>query len=146
MTEDLKERGHVTALIKKDTWRENAAANKPRIKYQVQQLWKDGNDKQGILIAAGPSLKSSLIELKHLDRKKFEVVAVDMALKYLVNEGIFPDYVICTDDSEDIQRTLDVELPGLACRYFLMWWRTRRQPLIGRGQSTGSACPATTTT
>lgn len=113
MTVDLKDRGHHTALVKKNTWRANAAANKPRIRYQVNQLWKDGNERLGILIAAGPSLPESIAELKELDRKKCEVVVVDMALQYLLVEGIIPNYVICTDDSVDIQRTLDVDLPGM---------------------------------
>ena len=95
----------------KDKWADNASANKSRIAGYVQDLWKDVNYKTGVLIAAGPSLSDSIEELRSLDRTKHDVVAVDMSLGFLLASGIVPDYVICSDASPVIARTLEV--PGI---------------------------------
>jgi hypothetical protein len=56
-------------------------------------------------------LSESLPELRALDRERHEVVTVDMALGFLLESGVVPDYVICSDASEAIARTLEV--PGI---------------------------------
>lgn len=110
----LANRGHASAAAHKDGWSRNAAANKPRIVFQVSRLWCDANPKMGVLIAAGPSLKESIDELRALDRSKHELVCVDMALKFLLDSGVVPDYVICADASEEIARTLVAAPPEVA--------------------------------
>ena len=92
----------------KDTWLANAAANRARVKHgqQVGRLWMNANPKTGVLIAAGPSLEASIVELHAIDRESHELVAVDMALKFLLEHGIIPDYVICSDSSKAIAPSL----------------------------------------
>ncbi len=114
LSDQLAARGHASALAHKDRWSRHAAANKGRIVFQVSRLWCDANPKTGVLIAAGPSLKESLPELKALDRSKHELVCVDMALKFLLDNGVVPDYVICADASEEIARTLVAAPPEVA--------------------------------
>ena len=103
-----------TAAALKGSWSENAGANRKRVmaQHQVSDLWKDESYKLGVLIAAGPSLKESLAEIKALDRSKCEIVAVDMAYAFLVANGVIPDYVICADANPVIQRTLTADLPA----------------------------------
>lgn len=112
--ERLEQRGHASALAHKDRWSAHAAANKGRIGMQVSRLWCDANPKTGVLIAAGPSLKDSLPELRALDRDKHELVCVDMALKFLLDNGVVPDFVVCADASEEIARTLVAAPPEVA--------------------------------
>ncbi|MBS3927780.1 MAG: DUF115 domain-containing protein [Sphingomonadales bacterium] len=112
--EVLANRGHASAAAHKDRWSRHAAANKGRIVFQVSRLWCDVNPKTGVLIAAGPSLKDSLAELKAIDRNTHEIVCVDMALKFLLDNGLVPDYVICADASEEIARTLVAAPPEVA--------------------------------
>ena len=102
----LAARNHLSALEHKDTWARHAAANRARVQYQVSRLWLDANQRTGVLIAAGPSLKDSLPELRALDRAAHEIVCVDMALGFLLEHGVVPDYVLCSDASEEIARTL----------------------------------------
>jgi len=102
-------RGHIGALQNKDTWSKNAAANKKRVKLQADFFWQNESDKTGVLIAAGPSLKDSLTEIQAIDRKKHEIVAVDMSLDFLTKNGVIPDYAICSDASTKIQPTLEIE-------------------------------------
>lgn len=113
---ELRERMDARAITSlrahKDTWLAHAAANRGRVRRQVSQLWKDANTKTGVLVAAGPSLAASLPEILALDRSRHEVVAVDMALSFLLKHGVVPDYVICSDASPAIARTLEVELAG----------------------------------
>ena len=90
----------------KDTWQAHAAANHERVKQQIGALWQTANMKTGVLIAAGPSLEASLPEIKAIDRATHEIVCVDMALKFLLDHGVRPDYVICSDASKEIARTL----------------------------------------
>ena len=106
LTTLLESRSHNTALFNKDLWSANASFNKSRIKNQISSLWMDKNDKSGVLIAAGPSLKQSIPEIKALNRSLNEIVCVDMALNFLLQNGVAPDYVLCADSSKDISSTL----------------------------------------
>ncbi len=102
------ERERKTIALNKGLWSENAHANRPRIKNWVQSLWLDCGVKTGVLIAAGPSLEKSIEEIRALDRKTHEIVAVDMALEHLLDSGVMPDYVICADASAEIAATIDL--------------------------------------
>lgn len=100
-----------SAAVQMGDWSAHARANRGRVKSWVQTLWMDHNNKTGVLISAGPSLQDSLNEIEELDRATHELVAVDMALDFLLKNGIKPDYVICSDASEKISPTLEV--PGI---------------------------------
>lgn len=107
---DLMERRAVASIrAHKDIWAANARANRDRIQHEVGLLWMDANPKIGVLVAAGPSLEASLPELRALDRATHEIVAVDMALDFLLASGLKPDYVICSDASKAIAQTMASE-------------------------------------
>ena len=108
--EVMRARGVRTVALKKNQWLANAHANRARVTREIGELWLDENPKHGVLIAAGPSLAASLPELLALDRATHEIVCVDMALSFLVRNGLIPDYVICADASPEIAATLDVPL------------------------------------
>lgn len=99
-----------------DTWAKNCSANRARVREQVDALWLAGNAKKGVLIAAGPSLRESLDELRALDRATHELVAVDMALEGLLAAGIVPDFVIAADANPvigDLLEDASIERPEL---------------------------------
>jgi len=106
-----EERERRSIQIQKGAWSANAAANAPRVRRLVQNLWLDEGKKTGVLVAAGPSLEQSIDEIKSLSRETHEIVAVDMALKFLLANGIVPDYVICADASDAITDTLEADVP-----------------------------------
>lgn len=103
----LEDRNVRSAAAQKDMWADNARANKSQIKMQVGRLWQNESSKTGVLVAAGPSLPQSLAEIQSLSRSDYEIVAVDMALSFLLKNGVVPDFVICSDASTEIMRTLD---------------------------------------
>ena len=111
IAEMIAQREGRTAAKNKDLWSAHAKANRGRIGKWAQTFWQDLNLKTGVLIAAGPSLADSVEELRGLDRSKHDIVVVDMALGFLLKAGIRPDYVICSDASVEIARTLEV--PGI---------------------------------
>lgn len=105
----MEERAIRSLKVHKDRWQEHAALNKDRIgDNTVSKLWLDANSRTGVLIAAGPSLEHSLDEIRKFDRATHEIVCVDMALKFLLTNGIKPDYVVCADASHEVGRTLKV--------------------------------------
>ena len=90
-----------TVARRKREWLDNITINQPLIKKDLSLLWLDKNYPEVISVAAGPSLDTDLPELKQL-RDGREVVCVDASLRYLVDNGIKPDYVISSDASEKI--------------------------------------------
>lgn len=112
-------RAIATLRAHKDTWMEHAHANNARVRgdKEVGLLWQDANTKTGVLIAAGPSLERNMWEILSLDRATHEIVCADMALDFLLERGLKPDYVICSDSSTAIAQTLkrseDLDIPLL---------------------------------
>ncbi|EKQ52493.1 MAG: putative Rossmann fold enzyme [Methanobacterium sp. Maddingley MBC34] len=47
-----------------------------------------------IVFGAGPSLKSNLVDLKHLDLGEFTLIAADGATTALLEEGLVPDIIV----------------------------------------------------
>lgn len=85
----------------KEEWLSNVKLNSDNIKNDVALLWNSGSGGQMISVAAGPSLSEDLEDIRKM-RKGRELIVVDAAYKYLVDNGIIPDYVICTDASDKI--------------------------------------------
>ena len=105
-----------TLAKKKDEWLANVRANAPHAVSDVSLLWKDGDYGEGISVAAGPSLEVDLIDLRRM-RKGRELAVVDAGLKFLLSEGIEPDYVVSTDSSPRVAEMLDVG----ACGAKMIW-------------------------
>ncbi len=95
----------------KDLWEANIVENKPYIKKDVSLLWNDFKRTDGCLVAAGNSLEKSLMELKERGRSSFqtEICVVDMAAKYLLDNNIKPDYVICCEGRTEAIKMFDFD-------------------------------------
>jgi hypothetical protein len=94
-----------------DHWEANIHANRPRIVHDVSELWRDSESGEYLCVAAGPSLKSDLPKLKEMEKGR-TIVCVDMAYKFLLENGVVPTYVLSTDASEKIANLLDTGIPG----------------------------------
>ena len=90
-----------TVAKRKGEWLENVKANAPRIVRDGSELWLDSNYPEMISVAAGPSLSEDFEALLRL-RPNREVVAVDAALKFCLDNGLEPDYAVVTDASDKI--------------------------------------------
>ena len=77
-----------------------AAVNDFVNQYSVNQLQNAFGDKYkdvpAIIVAAGPSLDKNIKDLKQAENKAF-IVAVDTALKSLLNHDIVPDIILTVD-------------------------------------------------
>lgn len=101
-----KARSIRTVARRKGEWLENVKANAGIIKNDLSLLWLDKNYPEMISVAAGPSLGADLEDLKRLRPGK-ELVVVDAALKFVLEAGLVPDFVISTDASEKILQMVD---------------------------------------
>lgn len=95
-------------------WNENSKANLPRFskKTSVWQLdfkYYRENEKAMILVGSSPRLKKDVKYLKNLD-DNFCIICANSSLKFLLKNGIVPDYCICLDsDDIDIPQHLDID-------------------------------------
>ncbi|MCQ2739921.1 MAG: DUF115 domain-containing protein [bacterium] len=60
-----------------------------------------------LIIGAGPSLSENIEKIK-AQRNKFVIFAVNKIVKYLVQNGIIPDFAVCLD-AQYISETLDID-------------------------------------
>jgi len=90
-----------TVVKRKEEWFSNIKVNASRIKNDLSQLWLDKPCGEIISVAAGPSLADDFEKIRKM-KKGREMIVVDAALKYCVDHGVIPEYVICTDASEKI--------------------------------------------
>src|SRR3989338_726077 len=65
----------------------------------IKELFGKFKNMPGILVSSGPSLDSSLPELKRLSKKSI-IIAVDSALHALMSNDIKPDFTISIDPQE----------------------------------------------
>ncbi len=96
-----------TLAKRKDEWLAHARENAPHADRDISLLWVEQDFGEGISVAAGPSLADDLFELRRM-RLGRELAVVDAGLKFLLAEGIEPDYVVSTDSSERVAEMLDV--------------------------------------
>ena len=72
------------------------------------------NDKTVIVVGASPCLERDVKALKKATRRDFSIFCVNSALKYLLDHGVRPDYVVALDsDDHDIYAHLDVDSRNL---------------------------------
>lgn len=90
----------------KQQWFDNVKANSCYIKKNISTLWMTANPKNGISIAAGPSLKEDINKIKEI-KNSHEIIVVDAALKFCLENGVIPDYVISTDCRPEIIQMFD---------------------------------------
>lgn len=90
---------HNTRITFSDTIIKNILYNMPYLcnGYKTTQLVDViPRDIPGIVVAAGPSLNKNICDLKEAKGKAF-IIAVDTAVKPLLNAGIMPDMFVCID-------------------------------------------------
>jgi hypothetical protein len=107
------------ASVPEEEWEINTRANMDRL-HKNNSVWtmKDKflqpNDKAVIIVGTSPCLKRDVKKLKGLNRDDFCIVCVNSALKFIMDRGIIPDYVVAFDsDEEDVFAHLDVDSSGL---------------------------------
>jgi hypothetical protein len=81
-----------------------------RIKENSLKLLKCKYDGSVFLVGAGPSLKQNIEELK---TKKGIKIVCSHALKFCLDNGLIPDYVVVVDAKTDVIKHLDVKVKGL---------------------------------
>lgn len=73
--------------------------------YLLSDLENKYLGKTALIAGAGPSLADNIENIKN-HRDKFVIFALNKNAKYLYNEGITPDFIVCLD-AENMNRTLD---------------------------------------
>lgn len=113
---ETQEKRNIRTMAKlKDLWEKNIVENKPYIENDVNMLWNDFEKIDGCLVAASPWLERNLDEIKERQRssRDTEICCVDMAAKYLLDNNIEPDYIICCESKPEASKMLnfDCEIP-----------------------------------
>ncbi len=100
-------------IIRKE-WQENTIANMERF-YKSNSIWNlewkyyGKDEKAMILVGSSPCLKEDVHKLKEID-DHFCIICANSALKFLLKNGIKPDYCISLDsDHIDIPQHLDCD-------------------------------------
>jgi len=98
----------------RDQWEENTIANMHRFKkensiWALEWSYYKEKEKGMLLVGASPCLKRDVEKLKEID-ENFCIVAANSSLKFLLKNGITPDYCLCLDsDKIDIPQHLDID-------------------------------------
>lgn len=90
-------------------------ANSLKENYELLKNEKllDHNDlfnlgKKIAVAAPGPSLKDNIEKLKKIHREQVPIVTVDVALKFLLENGIFPDVIVTCDSRMSPEKIGDI--------------------------------------
>lgn len=95
-------------------WEKHSEENLCRFKkensiWNLEFKYYRNKEKAMVLVGASPRLKKDVAKLKDLD-DNFCIVCANSSLKFLLRNGITPDYCICLDsDDIDIPQHLDVD-------------------------------------
>ena len=84
--------------------------------YAVSDLENKFEGQTALLIAAGPSLKENIENIKQ-NRDKYVIFVVNKVLRDVLNNNIIPDFVVCMD-AQNIEKTfagLDEYFPKINC-------------------------------
>jgi len=99
-----------------ERWLVNTLDNISSINNQSDYLLSDLENKfigqTAIILGAGPSLNDNIDNIK-ANRYKFVIFAVNKVVKYLEQNGITPDFIVCLD-AGNMVKTLDVNPVYLA--------------------------------
>lgn len=96
----------------------NIAAINNKTCYKLSDLEDKFIGQTAMLVGAGPSLADNISRIK-THRSRFVIFAANKAIKYLEQNGIVPDFVVCLD-AGNMDRTLDVSPEYLARTNCLM--------------------------
>lgn len=90
---------------------ENIASINKNGAYLLSDLENKYNGQTALIVAAGPSLSENIAKIQ-ANRDKFVVFAVNKVVKYLLQNGITPDFVVCLDAGN-----MDKTLGGLESHF-----------------------------
>lgn len=108
-----------TVSRRKGEWLANVKINSKHIHKDVRDLWIDRDYPEVINVAAGPSLANDMEDLKKL-RVGRELIVVDAAFKFCLENQVIPDFVVSTDASEKILSMFDgIDLRKLPTKLIL---------------------------
>ena len=77
---------------------ENIAAVNETAMYKLSDLTGKFSGQTALIAGAGPSLNDNIAHIQ-ANRNNFIIFCVNKALKYLIQNGITPDFVVCLDAS-----------------------------------------------
>ena len=115
-------------------WNERTEENMPRFNkensvWQLDFRYYGKDEKAMVLVGSSPCLKKDVEKLKDMD-DNFIIVCANSSAKFLLKNGVRPDYVVCVDsDDIDIPQHLDIDedIPLLAstvvCKQALDNWK-----------------------
>lgn len=90
-------------------WLINSIENITKINNETAYMLSDLDNKfigqTALIAAAGPSLKDNINQIKE-NRNKFVIFAVNKAVKYLIENGVNPDFIVCLD-AGNMNKTLE---------------------------------------
>jgi len=98
----------------RDQWEKHTAANLHRFNkknsiWNLEDKYLRSKEKAMVLVGASPCLRKDVKKLKDLD-EIFCIVCANSSLKFLLRNGITPDYCVSLDsDDIDIPQHLDVD-------------------------------------
>lgn len=95
-----------TGTLNGELWNKHALSNRGRVrKWAAVDLLDTGIGKTAVVIGASPSLKSQVEQLKSLRfDDRFILIAVSSGLRFLLKNGIVPDYCMVMEADEKISR------------------------------------------
>lgn len=85
---------------------ENIASANNKTAYKLSDLENKFIGQTALIAGAGPSLNDNIEKIK-ANRHKFVIFAVNKSVKYLVENGVIPDFAVCLD-AGNMEKTLDV--------------------------------------
>lgn len=99
-------------------WMENTIENIAAVNngqaYKLSDLEGHFIGQTALIVAAGPSLNDNIAKIQ-MNRNKFVIFAVNKVVKYLLQNGIIPDFVVCLD-ARNMERTIgNLELSRANC-------------------------------
>jgi hypothetical protein len=103
----LKKLQENTVVHKEEEWAGQIKENWPYlIKHgSLAGLVGSGTDKTAIIVGASPALRKNIQDLKKIEgefRDKFLLFVVNSAAKFVLDNGIKPDYIISVDCDEEL--------------------------------------------
>lgn len=106
-------------------WVKNQSKNLPLMGYKedISKIFGEFDKIPGIIISAGPSMELIIPYLKKI-KEKFLILAVDTALKSLLEEDIEPDFVMSIDSQYWNARHLE----GIKCEHSILIADSSVQP------------------
>ena len=110
---------NTTMCVPTDEWDANTEANLKRLNkensiWTLERAFVNPNDKATVVVGASPCLERDVDALKKCTRKDFAIFCVNSSLKYLLEHGVKPDFVVALDsDDHDIYEHLNVDSKNL---------------------------------